>query len=63
VWRDVKMVGARDVINGLFARALVWGDVDPHGGADGGADGGCNRSTCLDVVCMPGGIDQGCPCV
>ena len=24
VWRDVK------VVRGLFARALVWGDVDPH---------------------------------
>ncbi len=24
--------GVRDVVSGLFARSLVWGDVDPHGG-------------------------------
>jgi hypothetical protein len=30
VWRDVKVVGVGDVVRGLFARALVWGDVDPH---------------------------------
>jgi hypothetical protein len=76
MWRDVKMVEVRDVISGLFARALVWGDVDPHGGGlatyfrvqstfsyQATKVGrtlcrwrrGCNRSTCLDVVCMPGG--------
>jgi hypothetical protein len=27
---EVVVVG--DVVRGLFARALVWGDVDPHGG-------------------------------
>ena len=65
VWREVQEVGVRDVVSGLFARALVWGDVDPHGGGrtlcrwrrD------CNRRTCLDVVCMHGGMGQGCPCV
>jgi len=37
-----KLVGVRDVVSGLFARALVWGDVDPHGGGPGArdADGG-----------------------
>ena len=36
------MVGVGDVVKGLFARALVWGDVDPHGGGLGAryADGG-----------------------
>ena len=38
---EVVVVG--DVVRGLFARALVWVDFDPHGGglcaryADGGA--------------------------
>jgi hypothetical protein len=34
--------GRRDVVRGLFARELVWGDVDPHGGGLGAcaADGG-----------------------
>ncbi len=42
-WREVKVVGVGDVVRGLFAVALVWGDVDSHGGglcardADGGA--------------------------
>ena len=57
VRRDVEVVGIGNLLRGLFARALVWGDVDPHGGGrtlcrwrrD------CNRSTFLDVVCMPGG--------
>ena len=30
VWRSVKVVGVGDVVRGLFARALVRGDVDPH---------------------------------
>jgi hypothetical protein len=36
------MVGVRHVVSGVFARALVWGDVDPHGGGLGAryADGG-----------------------
>jgi hypothetical protein len=60
VWRDVKMVGARDVISGLFARALVWGDVDPHGGGLGGyADGGAIvievRASTL-FVCLGGWV-------
>ncbi len=42
MWRDVEIVGVRDVLRGLFARALVWGDVDPHSGVLGArnADGG-----------------------
>jgi hypothetical protein len=31
-WRDVEVVGVGDVLRGLSAGALVWGDVDPHGG-------------------------------
>jgi hypothetical protein len=42
-WREVEVVGVGDLVRGLFAGELVWGDVDPHGGglcarnADGGA--------------------------
>ena len=46
MWRDVKMVEVRDVISGLFARALVWGDVDPHGGGLGA----CEPDGCTVVV-------------
>jgi hypothetical protein len=43
MWRDVKLVGVGDVVQGFFARALVRGIVNPHCGdlgareADGGA--------------------------
>jgi hypothetical protein len=30
VWRAVKVVGVGDVVRALFARTLVWGDVDHH---------------------------------
>ena len=42
MWRVVKVVGVEDVVTGLFARALVRGDVDPHCGGLGAreADGG-----------------------
>ena len=30
VWRDAEEVWLEDVLRGLSARALVWGDVDPH---------------------------------
>jgi hypothetical protein len=42
VWRDVKVVGVGDVLRALFARALVWGDVDPNCSGLGAreADGG-----------------------
>ncbi len=42
VWRDVKVVGVGDVVRGLFARALEWGDVDSHCSGLGAreADGG-----------------------
>jgi hypothetical protein len=29
VWRDVEVVVVGNVVRGLFARALVWGDVKP----------------------------------
>ncbi len=31
MWRDVEAVGVGNVASLLSARALVWGDVDPHG--------------------------------
>ena len=42
VWRDVEVVVVGDVVRVFFARALVWGDFDPHGGGLGAryADGG-----------------------
>jgi hypothetical protein len=42
VWRDVEVVVVGDFVRGLFVGALVWGDVDPHGGGLGAryADGG-----------------------
>ena len=30
MWRDVKVVGVGNVARGVFSRALVRGDVDPH---------------------------------
>ena len=72
VWRAVEVVGVGDVVSGLFARVLVWDDVDPHGSGLGACSTmcmlcrwrrDCNRSTCLDVVCMTGGMGRGCPCV
>ena len=53
VWRDVEIVGVGDALRGLFSRALVWGDVDPHCGGLGArnADGGAIeievRARCL----------------
>ncbi len=38
VWRDEDEVRIRDVLRGLSARALVWGDVDPHGCGLGARD-------------------------
>ena len=35
LWRDVEVVVVGDVVRVLFARALVWADVDPHGGGLG----------------------------
>ena len=57
VWRDEDEVRIRDVLRGLSARALVWGDVDPHGcglGAgepDGGAVVAKIRAPAL-LVCL-----------
>ena len=30
MWREVEEVGVGDVLRGLSARPLVWGDVDPR---------------------------------
>jgi hypothetical protein len=32
VWRDVEEVNVGDVVRGFSEWAVVWGDVDPHGG-------------------------------
>jgi hypothetical protein len=55
VWRDVEGVGVGDVVRGLFAsRALVWGDVDSHGGAlcrgARDADGGRGAAAIIATV-------------
>ena len=49
------MVGVGDVVRGLFAsRALVWGDVDSHGGAlcrgARDADGGRGTAAIIATV-------------
>ena len=31
VWRNVKVGEVWDDVGVVFAGALVWGDVDPHG--------------------------------
>jgi hypothetical protein len=31
VWRNVKVGEVGDDVGVIFAGALVWGDVDPHG--------------------------------
>jgi hypothetical protein len=67
VWRDVEVVGVGDRVGGLFARALVWGDVDPHGGGLGAqyADGG---AIVIDVrastffVCLWGWVKDAQAC-
>ena len=67
VWRDVKVVGVADVVRGLFARELVWGDVDPHGGGLGGKRGRWRRD-CKEVrasalfECLGGWIDDAHAC-
>jgi len=67
VWRDVEVVGVRDVLRGLFARKLAWGDVDPHCGCLGvrNADGGAVvievRASTL-FVCLGGWINDAHAC-
>ena len=67
MWRDVDVVMVGDVVRGLFARALVWGDVDPHGGDMGAceADGGAIvievRASAL-FVCLGGRIEDAPSC-
>jgi hypothetical protein len=58
----VKVVGVGDVVRGLFARALVRGDVDPHCGGLGAreADGGAIVIEVRDSAlfeCLWGWID------
>ena len=61
------MVGVGDVVRGLFARALVRGDVDPHccglgaREADGGAIGIEERASAL-FECLGGWIDDAHAC-
>jgi hypothetical protein len=62
-WRAKwKWWGSGTWLEGFFAGALVWGDVDPHGGglcardADGGAIGIEVRASAL-FVCL-GGWDE-----
>ena len=61
------MVGVRHVVSGLFARALVWGDVDPHGGGLGAryADGGAivieARASAL-FACLGGRVKDAHAC-
>ncbi len=59
-------MGVGNVVSLFFARAFVWGDVDPHGGGlgagepDGSAVVVKIRAPAL-LVCL--GRDQGCPCM
>ncbi len=46
MWRDLEAQGVEDVLRGLAARALVWGDVDPY--ANGLARPG-RRDLCLRI--------------
>ena len=67
MWWDAKVVGVGDVVRGLFARALVRGDVDPHcsGQGAGEADGGAIvievRASAL-FECLGGWIDDAHAC-
>ena len=67
VWRDVKVVGVGNVVSLFFARAFVWGDVDPHGGGlgagepDGSAVVVKIRAPAL-LVCLRGGIRDAHAC-
>jgi hypothetical protein len=67
VWRDVEVAVVGYVARGLFARALVWGDVDPHGGGLGAceADGGAIvievRASAL-FVCLCGRVEDAHSC-
>jgi hypothetical protein len=64
---DVEIVGVGDVLRGLFARALVWGDVDLHSGGLGArnADGGAIvievRASTL-FVCLGGWVKDAHAC-
>jgi hypothetical protein len=61
------VVGVGDVVRGLVARALVWGDVDPHGGGPGArdADGGAIvievRASAL-FECLGGWVEDAHAC-
>jgi len=67
VWSDVEMVVVGDVLRGLFARAPVWGDVDPYGGGLGVCEAdGCAivieaRASAL-FVCLGGRVEDAHSC-
>ena len=67
MWRDVEVVGVGDVASVFFARAFVWGDVDPHcdglgaGEPDGSAVVVKIRAPAL-LVCLGGGIRDAHAC-
>jgi hypothetical protein len=67
VWRDVEVVVVGDVVRVLFAKALVWGDVDPHSGGLGAryADGGAIVIEVLAstlFVCLRGWVKNAHAC-
>ncbi len=66
MWRNVEEVGVGDVVSGLFARALVWRDVDHGGGlsardAVGGAIVIEVRATAL-FACLGGWVEDAHAC-
>jgi hypothetical protein len=65
--REVEVVGVGDVVRGLFAGLLCGAMsilmVVACAYAMPMVARYCNSSTSLGVVCMPGGMGQGCPCV
>ena len=66
-WRDVKVVWVGDKVRWLFAKTLVWGDVDPQGGGLGAREavGGAIiievRASAL-FECLWGWIDDAHAC-
>ena len=67
MWRDVNVVGVRNVVRWFFSRALVRGDVDPHcSGLDAREADGCAivievRASAL-FECLGGWIDDAHAC-
>jgi hypothetical protein len=51
----------RDVVSGIFGRAPVWSDVDPHGGGLDHTDGGAIVIEVLAstlFVCLGGWVED-----